>query len=837
MWELVSYRPFWWLAAIVLIAVVAARYSLVDRPALLRWASLAMRAAAILLLIIALCRPFAPVHSDQLHVNFLVDVSESVDLDAAIESLDQVDRWTGELRPGDDWSLFAVGGGVRQYASTEALREVLRAWQTGLADDQFRSNSRLADALLTTRLVFPGDKARRVVLLSDGQETGGDVGKMLGQLADEGIDVRFWPVAGMSAPEAAVVALAPSSHDAFQGEVLRMTVRLAANQPIAGTLRLVHRGVAMQQQEVELRPGEPNVAHFDVDMSTPGASLWTAELVPDKDHFPINNVASTTVNVHGKPRVLVLHQRPQLMRPFARMLEEQDIAVEVRGQFGLPETLEEMAGFDAIIIADLPATSLTVRQMQLVKRYVMDLGGGLLMAGSENSFGLGGYYKTPVEDVLPLVSRFEKEKEKPSLAMVLVIDKSGSMTGLPIELARQAAKAAVELLGPRDTIGVVGFDGQPQVVCEMTSAADVDSVQASIDSLVAGGGTFMYPAMVTAKEMLEATPARIRHMICLSDGMTQPADHESLVEEMADAGITVSTVALGEADKQLLSSIAELGHGRYYETNDPANVPQIFTKETMEATKSAIKEDLYTCVQVGDHPILAGYTDADLPFTLGYVMTEAKPTAQLLLAVETGDPLLAVGRYGLGTGMAYTSDFTERWGGEWLAWDGCGKFWAQAVRGILRNTSADGLQVTSRASADQWTFDIRRTADDGTPVGGIHWDAVALDASGRERPVDVHQVGLGRYRATVPTGGKERLTVRLRDADHDKTSVQHFNRPYPDEYRLARDLPPAVAAMSRADAATVTADVAPHVIRRSVAHYASLAALACLVLSVLLRRL
>ena len=119
------------------------------------------------------------------------------------------------------------------------------------------------------------------------------------------------------------------------------------------------------------------------------------------------------------------------------MLREQEIEVEVRGHYGLPETLEEMASFDAIILADLPATSLTPRQMQMVKRYVTDLGGGLVMMGSENSFGLGGYYKTPVEDVLPLISRFEKEKEKPSLAMVLVIDKSGSMTGVPI-----AARAA-----------------------------------------------------------------------------------------------------------------------------------------------------------------------------------------------------------------------------------------------------------------------------------------------------------------------------------------------------------------------------------------------------------
>jgi Mg-chelatase subunit ChlD len=834
--EFVSFQPLIWLVAIAAVLVVALRFTLVDRPRALRWASLAFRIAAILLLILALCRPFAAEENDEMHVNFLVDVSESVDLESAIEGLARVDEWIKSLRGGDTWSLFAVGNGVRQFESPDALRNVLKEWQKGLADDKFRSSTCLADALLTTRLVFPADKSRRAILLTDGQETDADIGAVLQQLAEECIDARLWPVRGLSHAEAAVLSLEPSSREAFFGEVQRMTVKLAANEAMNGKLRLIHKGVAVQEKDVTLAAAKPSVAEFDVDMKTPGASLWSVELVPADDHFPINNRASCTVNVRGRPRVLMLHEKPAQLRSFSRMLKEQDIEVEVRGRYGLPETLEEIASFDAILLADLAATSLSPRQMQMIKRFVMDLGGGLVMMGSENSFGLGGYYKTPVEDVLPLISRFEKEKEKPSLAMVLVIDKSGSMTGQPIELARQAAKAAVELLGSRDSVGVVGFDHQAQLICEMTSAVEVDSVQAAIDSLQASGGTFMYPGMVMAQEMLESTPAKIRHMICLSDGYTQPGDHEGLAEEMADEGITVSTVALGEADKQLMAAIAEIGRGRYYETNDPANVPQIFTKETMEATKSAIKEDLYGSVQTGDHPMLSGYRDADLPFTLGYVMTEAKPTAQLLLAVETGDPLLAIGRYGLGTGMAYTSDLTEKWGGEWLAWDGCGKFWAQALRGVLRKSSVEGVQVTTREEGGAWQFDIRRTAQDGLPINSIHWNTIALDEDGTERPIEISEAGLGRYKAAVPIEGRERITVRLHDEDHDKTSVHHFHRPYPAEYRLGQTMPPSVAALARIDPHTVVADVKPQRSRRSVVHWAYFGALASSIASVLLRR-
>jgi uncharacterized membrane protein/uncharacterized protein YegL len=835
MLEFVSFQPLFWIGAIILL-IALQRYSLVDRPRGRRWASLGLRAAAILFLILAICRPFAAEKNDRLHVNFLVDVSESVDLAAAEKSLEQIDQWISNLRGGDSWALFAVGRGVRQFESTAELKEVLTSWRNGVADDGFRSASQLGKSLLATRLVFPSDKVRRTVLLSDGQETEAGLEGVLAQLAEEGIETRFSRVSGLARAESAVVSLEPSSRDAFYGEVLRMNVELAANQKAAGELRLIHNGVIVQRQPVELSATGPTSASFDVDVKTPGATQWTAELVTENDHFPINNQASCTVTVRGRPRLLALHQEPQRLRAFTRIMQEQDIEVEVRGEHGLPDSLDELAAFDAIALADLPATSLTPRQMQMLKRFVTDLGGGLLMMGSENSFGLGGYYKTPVEEVLPLVSRYEKEKEKPSLAMVLVIDKSGSMQGTKIEMARQAAKATVELLGAQDSIAVIAFDSNTQVVCPLTTASDAATVQAAIDSLAASGGTNMAPAVAAAKETLEATPAKIRHVICLGDGRTPPANLEALAEEMADSGITLSTVAIGSADKALMSRLAELGRGRYYETDDPSNVPQIFTKETMQATKSAIKEDLFGSVQIGDHPILAGYTGSELPFTLGYVMTEPKPTAQLLLAVETGDPLMAVGRFGLGAGMAFTSDVTEKWGGEWLVWDGCGKFWAQAVRGLLRKNQVDGLQVVSHHAADQWRFDIRRVAPDGLPVNGIQWNAIALTPDGQEQPVAVRELGLGRYEASVSTAGRERITFRLHDASYDKTSVSHYHRPYPAEYRLNQELPAPLAKLSPVGSERLTDDLQPQRVRQPVGHYFYFAALACLVGSILLRR-
>ena len=833
--EFLTFRPLLWLV-IPALMLLGLRFSLVDQPARQRNTSFALRFLGVLLLIIAMCRPYWVTQGEELHVVFLLDVSQSVDLDAAGKAVDEIEQSMEQLRPQDSSTLFMLADGVRYFEQPQQMRETLQAWNSTMADAEFRNESRLAQALRETRFAFPAGKARRVVLFSDGQETQEDIESVLEQLRAEAVDVRICQLDGLQEAEASIVDVRPSSPRAFYGEMIRISVDILSNRTMASKLRILHRGVSVREKEVQLEKDQPSTAHFDVEMTSSGTSVWSAELIPEDDHFPLNNQLDCTVEVRGKARVLMLHEDASELRPLSQSLKEQDIEVDIRGKFGLPEDMQAMLAFDAIVIANLPATSMSPRQMDMLKRYVSEFGGGLAMFGSDNSFGLGGYHKTPVEEVLPLVSRFEKEKEKPSLAMVLVIDKSGSMKGVPIALARQAAKSAVELLGPRDMIGVVGFDSNATVICEMRSATESDSINASIDSLAAGGGTYMYAGMVNGKEMLNNASAKIRHMIVLSDGRTNAADHEGLVQGMTDAGMTISTVALGGADKQLLSGLAELGRGRYYETDDPSNVPQIFTKETMQASKSAIKEDLFGSVAVGDHPILAGYQETELPFSLGYVMTEAKPTAKVLLVAETGDPLLAVSRFGLGTGLSFTSDLSERWGGEWLAWGDCGKFWAQALRGIIRKTDSAGMQVTQSKDATNWRITIQRTASDGSPINGIQWDTSVADDNGKTNRFEVKEVGLGRYQLQVPIEKSNQLTLRIQDADYGKQRVLTYNRPYPIEYRLTSTLPPALATLDTIRPESIREEITPVRVRRSVSHWFNLAALVSLLGSVFLRR-
>ncbi|MGJ8654886.1 MAG: VWA domain-containing protein [Akkermansiaceae bacterium] len=789
----------WWFIPALIFLGAGFWLSLVDRPKHWKIISFAMRLLAVLFLILALCKPFSKSEADNVHVVYLVDGSASVSPAGIEKSATEIEESIASLSGSDTHSIYLFASETKKVTIND-IKEFAEKAELDGGDAQFRSSSNLSSALLTTRLEFPSNKARRLVLFSDGVPTDPDAANSVNTLKNEGIEISFLQTQGLQKAEAAVTDFRALVPTAYEGEIVRMQADITTSKEMKCSVRLLHQGVVVQNQDVTLSPDKPNKIGFDAEMTTAGISRWAVEIQPEDDHFPANNQAKTNITVSGTPRILVIHKEPKAMREFTRAMRKQGIEIDVRGANGLPVTLQDMLAFKAIILADVPATDLTVQQLTELKSYVSDFGGGLGMLGSENSFGLGGYYQTPIDEILPLTSRYEKEKQKPSLAMVLVIDKSGSMQGVPIQLARTAAKAAVDLLGAQDQIAVIGFDGEPQVIVEMSSASAKATILDSIDTLDASGGTNLYPAFQKAKDMLDSTSAKIKHIIILSDGHTPEADYIGLAEQLAASRVTISTVAMGEgAARELMAAIAETGKGRYYETNDPANVPQIFTKETMQASKSAIKEDLYGSVQIGEHPLLNGFETAELPFIMGYVMTQAKPTAKVVLAAETGDPLLATSRYGLGTTFAYTSDLSDKWGSEWLSWSACSKFWDQTLRSILRKDDGRGISTTSNIIADSWNLNITRKDDANRHLNKVKWRVDALDGKGNRLDVSLQQTGLGSYQTSIPLKGKERIFLQLTDTADGKSTTLYWQRPYPAEYQLHQQPITAINALPKPD--------------------------------------
>lgn len=772
--------------------------SLVDLPRWQRWVSLGVRTVIVMLLVLALAGLTLLRSTNEKFVVFLIDRSLSIGaessqaadefLDKALESVagNRVAFLPFDVGPGEltvERAKPTTGeAGDKKNDTAPSPKDVPPAAPT-IADTS-NSGTNIESAIESAVASLSPGYVPNLILLSDGNQTSGDALKAA--LAAR-VPISTVVLATRNEPEVQISSVKLPAQ-VRQGEPFYVEVVLDSNHDDEGLVEVYRGAHRVISERKPIKKGE-NRFRFQQTVTSERLANFTASVQGLKqDTLLDNNADSGLVFTSGKPRVLVIESDPRLIRELAVALESEDIQVDVRPPAGMPDSLSDLQNYELLVLSNVPATALSGRQMEVARSYVQDLGGGFLMLGGEQSFGLGGYYKSALEEILPVRSDFEKEKEKPSLAMALVIDKSGSMGGDKIEMAKSAARSAVELLSQSDQIAVIAFDGDTYTISEMQSAGNKARISDEISRIEASGGTTMYPAMEQAHEVLLATPAKLKHVIVLTDGISSPGDFAGLAATMNAARITVSTVAIGsDSDTALLEEIAKTGNGRYYLTDDPAAVPQIFAKETMTASKSAINEQPFVPQVVRTTQAFAGIDLGTAPFLLGYVTTRAKVTSEVILATEKGDPLLVWWRYGLGMTGAFTSDAKSRWAAEWLPWPGYSKFWAQVVRHMMRKGDAKGAAVEIVHRAGRATLTLDAADPTGRFLNGVETEMTLIDPQLGTRKLLLPQTAPGRYMAEFDTPRSGAYHVELTQ----KNNGQELSRQsrglsvgYSDELRL-----------------------------------------------------
>jgi uncharacterized membrane protein/uncharacterized protein YegL len=781
-------RP-WWMLGLVLLPVVGYYFvrSLVDFTSWQRALSVAGRTLIVILLVLSLAGLTLLKPTKRQYIVFAVDKSLSV----GEESRKAADAYVEAAvkKKGDNgvaYVSFAAAPGVVHPDRTKGEPP---------ADDKATD---LASAIEIAAAAAPPFYVPQVVLLSDGNPTQGDTLKAALRAGIPISTVALKPREDFDVQVSAVKVPAQVQ----QGEPFNVEVVVDATKDCEGDVEVYRNEHKVVAEHKKLKKGE-NRFIFKQTIEQERLAKFTAWARGFKDQLVDNNTDFGLVFTAGKPRILLIESDPKSAKDLAWAMEEQEMQVDVRPATGMPDSLAELQNYELLIMSNVPATALTSRHMEVARMFVQDLGGGLIMLGGDQSFGLGGYYKTVLEEILPVRSDFEKEKEKPSLAMMLVIDKSGSMGGEKIELAKEAAKSAVELLGPNDKIGVIAFDGDTFVISEMHPCSDKGFVLDRISTVEAGGGTNMAPAMEEALDALTKTQAKLKHTIILTDGISMPGDFEGIAQQMASARITCSTVGIGEGcDQGLLEEISRIGNGRYYFTDDPLSIPQIFAKETVAASKSAINEQPFVPLVVRPTQTLADIDIASSPPLLGYVVTRPKATSEVILATENGDPLLAWWRYGLGMSVAFTSDAKARWAADWISWPAFGKFWAQVVRHTMRKAEAKGvvMQVDHKGRGATVALDAIDPA--GRFLNNAQTDLTVIDPHYNRKKVEMVQTAPGRYQAefATPISGSYHLEF---SQTHDGKLLYHQSRGlavgYPEELRLRaanQDLLKSIAQVS-----------------------------------------
>ncbi len=472
------------------------------------------------------------------------------------------------------------------------------------------------------------------------------------------------------------------------------------------------------EQTIALAPGT-TTATYTVRITEPGTvTLHVRATATGGDRHPDNDEGVLAIATERDPRILCLEGSSGAAGSFARALAAEHIAADVRAARGLPRDFD-FGHYDLVVLADVPRAALPEATLAALESFVRQ-GGGLLVAGGTQSFGPGGYMASRLESMLPVRLDIPERREEATLALALVIDRSGSMSGPKMELTKEAARATAEALPPADQIAVIVFDTTATPVVRLQRAANRQRILSDIARITASGGTEILAGLREAVDELVPARARKKHIIVLSDGVSTRNDETlEMVDAAAAARITVSTVGVGEgADQTVLKTIATRGGGRFYHTRDPASIPRIFSAETSELGDRSIVEKPTAARVAKRVAALAGVPVESAPALGGYVVTRPRAQAELILATADGAPLLARWQLGLGQVAAWTSDLGARWAAAWSRWPPYEKLWSQVARATMRRRAATHFPIRSTRAGDLVHLTIDAVgADDRFLVG------------------------------------------------------------------------------------------------------------------------
>ena len=754
-----------------------------------RRAFLILRAASVLFLVLALAGFILAQTSDRLSVLFLLDQSRSVSDDQRARALSLIEQIRGRLDRGDTASLVRFGG--------DAEREELTPGRPVEAEggDVDENTTNIANALQFGLAQAVGSASPRVVLLTDGDENRGSAEQAAG--VARALGARIFPVplgsaAGTDDVEVSVEDVRAPAR-VRQDEPQEVVVMVRSRTRTRARVTLLRDAIPVGTRDETLAPGE-NAVSFTGAFPERGLHAWDALVSAPGDTILQNNHARRFVSVSGPPQVLYISRPGRQSPSLLAALAAQGMTAVRADPAGLPGTLAGYLPYDALILDNVPGFGISTEKMETIARYVRDAGGGLLMAGGDTSFGAGGYYKTPLERILPVDMDVKSRLELPRVSLVLLIDKSGSMGGTvssgetKLDVVKSAALSAIESLNPFDKVGLLAFDADWQWAVPLTDAGDTASIAADLSTLAPGGGTIMYPALQEADRILETSSTPLKHVILLTDGLTDAGEFEALVKKMARAKITVSTVAIGEdADSALLKDIARWGGGRTYATSDPRDVPQIFMTETRLAAQGLLVEQSFLPQPSSAGESMRGISFSGMPALKGFVLTYMKTGAEMELSALYGAPLLATWRYGLGRTAAFTSDFRGRWSGSWLGWNQFPRFVSQLIRWIEKPTDSGILHPRLTIGGGRASITVDAWDATGAFANGLSMDGILLEPDGDRVETIVAQTGPGLYEARVPADavGDYVLTLSAHAGTETVAPVTlGANVPYSDEYQM-----------------------------------------------------
>ena len=776
-----------------------------------RRAALILRTIVLAALVFAIAGFQLVLPVDRLATVFVVDLSASVGNAGRSDALAFLRETLKEKPPGDVAGIVAFGKDALVERLPSELEEIDR-----IASAPVQSATDIGAALRLATALFPDDAQKRIVLLSDGNDTTGS-GQAEGALAaSRGVEIETRQI-GLGDVDEVVVERLVTPSTARLGELIEAVAEISSSVAQPATVFLFADGAQVASKAIDLDAGITRVT-FDIKPTEAGFHTFRIRVEAARDTFSENDRADSNTIVKGEPRTLILAGNDVVAAELVKALESQRQQVDRIVPETLPTDFAGLATYDSIVLVDVPRIRLSDRQLAALQVYVRDLGKGLVMVGGPDSYGAGGYQKTPMEETLPVDMGVRNREKQPDIALVVVIDSSGSMAAChcnsfdrgpggagiagiqKVDIGKEAILRAAAAMTDRDELGVVSFNESAHWVVRTQPLGGIGDLQGQVNGIRADGQTNIYSGLDQAVQSLEGVTATRRHIILLTDGWSSSGQYDEILAKMRADGITLSTVGAGGGSNPFLEQLATQGGGRFYSAPNPASIPDIFLKETQQVSGQQIVEEPFFPILTSSSPILRGLEDG-LPQLLGYNGTTAKPAAQTVLVTARDDPLLAQWQYGLGRSVAWTSDSTGRWAKDWLAWGGFNRFFSQLVSWTFPGEETDGIEARFESKDGSTALHVESVEADGSPRDFYSTRATVVGPDLEPLDVSLVQIAPGVYEAPLGDVDPGAYALRVTQTRPGSTALGRtigLVAPTAAEYRLLGADEPFLAALRSA---------------------------------------
>jgi uncharacterized membrane protein len=829
-WSISVGNP-WWLILIPLVLpplVWTSYRSLAGLGTLRRALAILFRTAVITLIVLALAELQSVRRTDRLATVFLLDASNSVPREQQKAALDYVTE-ASKKRRREDLAGVVVFGKEPRVEIPPAPSELNLLGIESTIDPE---NTDLGAALKLSLASFPDDTARRIVVLSDGNENRGSLFEQGLTAKSLGVQVDVLPLEYFYDREVLVekVSIPP---DVKKGETVNINVVIRASEPTRGTLQVFqkadnYRAPAVgneQPQPVELQRGI-NVFTLRQLITEPNFYTFSAEFVPEKgsgDRRAINNIAEGFTHARGKAQVLLIEGTRGEHAELVKALREKEIEVRIlaapridgAGGVGgdpLPTDLAQLQPYDSVILGNVPKEAFTESQHQLLASNCHDMGAGLVMLGGSDSFGAGGWMNTPVEKALPVDMQIKAIKVQGIGAMALIMHASEIPEGNFWQ--KVVAKAAIKALSSYDYAGLMHWEGQE---AWLFTLRPIGSGQASmlraIDRMTPGDMPDFDPSLQMAMKGLNAIPdAMSKHVVVISDGDPTPPSAR-VISQLIASKITVTAVLTAAHGNdpgaiQIMRNLATKTKGNFYNVTNPKALPRIYQKEARSISRPLIFEQTTPWLPKLNYPLTEPVMrlTEELPAITGLVLTSPKENELVEIPIvsplPTGqlNPVLAHWTYGLGRSVAFTSDAGRRWGKAWPDWQSYAAFWSQVIRWSMRPADRGNLTLNVRREQGRIKVVVDALDKNNEFLNFLQIQGNVVNPDLKSAGVELVQVAPGRYEATIDNAeasGNYFVNLGYRGPDKVQGVISTgVSVPYSDEYRELRSNPAALETLA-----------------------------------------